>query len=93
ARAGWIAALLVGTMPMVAVAGSIVGIDLTEAVALIAGAWLLGEAAPGRAGLRQGVLAGLCFGLAILSRETAVLSLAGLTIVVLWGRPVRREVL
>jgi 4-amino-4-deoxy-L-arabinose transferase-like glycosyltransferase len=92
-RAGWIAALLVGTMPVVIANATTVSIDLMESSALLGGAWLLGTAAPGRAGLRNGLLAGLCCGAAVLGRETAILSIAGLGALFVLGRPVRRDVL
>lgn len=92
-RAGWIAAVLAGTMPVVIANATTVSIDLLEATLLLAGAWLLGAAGKGRAGWRDGLLAGLCFGLAVLGRETAMLSIAGLALLFLIGRPVGRDVL
>ena len=87
-RAGAIAALLTATMPVVVSSASTVGCDLPEAVFLLAGAALLGGAAgrPGRA-----VAAGLCFGLAMLCRETAGLALVGLGPLFLIGRPIERR--
>jgi 4-amino-4-deoxy-L-arabinose transferase-like glycosyltransferase len=92
-RAGWIAAILVATMPTLATFASIVNCDMTEATFLIGGAWLLGSAGKADRPLRHGVYAGLCFGMAALSRETAVLPLIGLFPVFLFGRPVQRKVL
>src|SRR5436305_1402911 len=66
ARAGWIATLLIATLPVVVANATTAGIDLVEASALIAGAMLLGGA---RAGIGRGFAAGLCFGIAILCRE------------------------
>lgn len=91
-RAAWIAALLVGTMPVVIANATTVSIDLLEASMLLSGAWLLGEAGERRKGLLRGVAAGICFGTAILGRETAILSLVGLGPLFLIGKPVRREV-
>lgn len=92
-RTAWIAMLLAGTMPVIIANATTVSIDLLEASALLCGAWLLGDAEEGRRGLRQGFLAGVSFGVAVLGRETAVLSLAGLVPLFLIGKPVRREVL
>lgn len=90
ARAGWIAAILTGTMPVVVSSGSTVGCDLPEAFFLLAGAGLLGDpwGRPGRA-----LAAGLCFGLAMLCRETAGLALVGLGPLFLIGRPIDRRML
>jgi 4-amino-4-deoxy-L-arabinose transferase-like glycosyltransferase len=92
-RAAWLAVLLVGTMPVVIANATTVSIDLLEASALLAGAWLLGDAGSDGAGRWRGVLAGLCFGVAILGRETAILSLVSLVPLFLIGRPVRRDIL
>lgn len=86
-RAGWIAALLVGTMPVVIVNATTVSVDLIEAALLLGGAWLLG-------GTRRavgGFAAGLCFGAAILCRETAILSMVAFGPLFLIGRPVSRR--
>ena len=92
-RAAWIAALLTATMPVVVQHASTVSVDLMEASALMAGALLLGRARDDRAGLLRGLVAGLCFGVAVLCRETSVLPLAGLAPLFLLGRPVPRRVL
>lgn len=88
-RAGWIAAALLATMPLVATSGTVVNCDLPEAVFLIAGLQLL--TGPDRP--RHAVLAGLSFGAAILSRETALLALAGLAVPFVIGRPLPRRTL
>lgn len=88
-RAGWIAATLTATLPVVATNGSIVNCDLPEVFFMLAGAWLLAEAR----GLRGAAAAGVCFGLAILCRETAILALAGLALPFVIGRPVSRRLL
>ncbi len=88
-RGGWFAGLLLASMPLIAVGGSVVNCDLPEATFLMLGAWLLiGEI--GRARIGRCVLAGVCFGLAILCRETAVLALSGLGVLFLAGRPLPR---
>ena len=88
-RAGWIAAILVGTLPVVIVNATIVNCDLPEVIFLLAGAWLLAEARS----TKVAFAAGICFGLAMLSRETAVLSLAGLGLLFLLGGPIDRKTL
>ena len=93
ARAGWIGAILTATMPVIVSHASTVSCDLAEAFFLIAGAWLVSEAEADRAGLARAVAAGLCFGLAILCRETALLALVGLGPLFLLGRPVDRRML
>jgi 4-amino-4-deoxy-L-arabinose transferase-like glycosyltransferase len=93
ARAGWIAAILVATMPTLATYASIVNCDMPEAVFLVGGAWVLGSAGKASRPLHHGLYAGLSFGMAVLCRETAVLPLIGLVPVFLFGRPVRRKVL
>ncbi len=91
-RAGWMAGLLFASMPLIATGGSIVNCDNPEAVFLMLGAWLLvGEVERPRAG--RCLLAGIAFGLAMLSRETAVLALSGLGILFLLGRPFPRRAL
>lgn len=90
ARAGWIAALLIASLPVVVANATTPGIDLVEASALIAGAMLLGSE---RAGVARGFAAGLCFGIAILCRETSVLPLAVFAPLFLIGRPVPRRIL
>lgn len=91
-RGGWIAGLLLASMPLVALGGSIVNCDLPEATFLMLGAWLLIRA-DGVPSLGRCVLAGTCFGLAILCRETAVLALSGLGVLFLLGRPLPRRAL
>lgn len=91
-RAGWIAGVLFASMPLIATGGSIVNCDNPEAVFLMLGAWLLaGEVERPR--LSRCLLAGIAFGLAMLSRETAVLALSGLGILFLLGRPLPRRAL
>lgn len=92
-RAGWIAALLTATLPVVVSHASTVSVDLTEAAALLLGALLLGDARAERAGMMRGATAGVAFGVAVLCRETSVLALAGLGVPFLLGRPVPRGVL
>lgn len=89
-RAGWIAAILIATMPVIVSHASTVSCDLAEAFFLLAGLWLL-AGLPG--GLIRGVGAGMCFGLAILCRETAGLALVGLGPLFLLGRPIDRRML
>jgi len=90
ARAGWIAGILTATLPVVVASGSTVGCDIPEALFLLAGAGLLGDRwqRPGHA-----LAAGLCFGLAMLCRETAGLALVGLGPLFLIGRPIPRRLL
>ena len=92
-RAGWIAAILAATMPLIADSGSTVGCDLPEALFLIGGTWLLSGCIdrPDRAG--RAFAAGLSFGLAIICRETALLAIAGLFPLFLLGRPIARRTL
>lgn len=92
-RAGWIAALLTATLPVVISNATTVSVDLLETSMLLLGAWALGEAGRDRDGLIRGVLAGLCFGTAILCRETSLLSLVAMGPLFLVGRPVPRSVL
>ncbi|WP_298669874.1 glycosyltransferase family 39 protein [uncultured Sphingomonas sp.] len=92
-RAGWIAALLTATLPVIVARASTVSVDLIEASALIAGAMLLAGARDDHAGLWRGGGAGLCFGIAILCRETSVLALAAFVPMFAIGRPVPRRVL
>jgi 4-amino-4-deoxy-L-arabinose transferase-like glycosyltransferase len=88
-RAGWIAGLLLASMPLNALGASIVNCDLPEASFLMLGAWLLiGEI--GRARLGRCVAAGAAFGLALLCRETAVLALVGIGTLFLLGKPLPR---
>lgn len=93
ARVAWIAALLTATLPVVVQHASTVSVDLAEATALMLGALLLAEARDDRAGWLRGVAAGACFGVAVLCRETTVLSLVGFVPLFLLGRPVPRRVL
>lgn len=88
-RGGWIAGVLLASMPLIATGGSIVNCDNPEAVFLMLGAWLLaGEVDRPRPS--RCLLAGIAFGLAMLCRETAVLALSGLGILFLLGRPLPR---
>ncbi|SEI98328.1 Dolichyl-phosphate-mannose-protein mannosyltransferase [Sphingomonas sp. OV641] len=90
-RAGWIAALLTATFPVVVAHASTVSVDLLEATALVVGAWLVGSASESRAGLLRAGLGGVMFGIAVLCRETSVLALAVLGPLMLLGRPVPRS--
>lgn len=92
-RAGWIAALLIGTMPVIIGNATTVSVDLLEAALLLGGAWLLGDADGARGGARGGFAAGLCFGAAILCRETSLLSMIAFGPLFLIGRPVSRGAL
>ncbi|MBX9859265.1 MAG: glycosyltransferase family 39 protein [Sphingomonas sp.] len=92
-RAGWIAALLVGTMPVIVGNATTVSVDLIEAALLVGGGWLLGQAGCGPGAWRGGFLAGLCFGTAIVCRETALLSMLAFGPLFLIGRPVSRQVM
>jgi 4-amino-4-deoxy-L-arabinose transferase-like glycosyltransferase len=93
ARAGWIAALLTATLPVVVSHATTVSVDLTESAALMLGAMLLADAGTNRRGLLLGLAGGVAFGVAVLCRETSVLPLAGLAPLFLIGRPVPRRVL
>jgi hypothetical protein len=89
ARAGWIAALLTATLPVIVGNASTVSVDLIEASALLGGALLLADAR----GIGRGLVAGAVFGIAVLCRETSVLPLAGLGLLFIHGRPVPRVAL
>jgi 4-amino-4-deoxy-L-arabinose transferase-like glycosyltransferase len=92
-RAGWIAAILVGTLPVIVGEASTVGCDLAEAFFLVAGAWLIsGSIRPG-SDWKRPVAAGLSFALAILCRETTALALLGFAPLFALGRPVPRRAL
>lgn len=85
-RAAWLAAVLTAVTPVVAFNASIVNCDLAEASFLLLGALLLS-----RAGTRGAMIgAGMTFGLALLSRETAVLALTGMLALFALGRPIAR---
>lgn len=92
-RAGWIAALLVGTMPVIVGNATTVSVDLIEAALLVGGGWLLGQAGGAHGNGGRGLLAGLCFGTAIICRETALLSMLAFGPMFLVGRPVSRQAL
>jgi 4-amino-4-deoxy-L-arabinose transferase-like glycosyltransferase len=92
-RAGWIAALLTATLPVVVSHATTVSVDLTEAAALLSGALLVGRAGDDRAGWIAAGAGGALFGVAILCRETSVLALAALGPLFLIGRPFPRRVL
>ena len=85
-RAGWIAALLAATTSIIVTNASIVNCDLPEAFLLLLGAFLVTRQSP-----LASIAAGLSWGLAALSRETAVLALAGLVPLFLIGRPLSRN--
>lgn len=95
ARTGWIAALIAATLPVIVVNATTVGVDLLETALLLGGAWLLGEAGRGasRAALLRGLVGGMCFGTAIVCRETSLLALVATGPLFLVGRPVGRAVL
>jgi 4-amino-4-deoxy-L-arabinose transferase-like glycosyltransferase len=92
-RAGWIAALLTATLPVVVSHATTVSVDLTEAAALLAGALLVGRAGDDRSGWVAAGAGGALFGVAILCRETSVLALSALGPLFLIGRPFPRRVL
>ncbi len=92
-RAGWIAALLTATLPVIVANATSVSVDLIEASAVMIGVMLLGGAGDDRAGLWRGVGAGVAFGVAMLCRETTALPLVGLAPIFLVGKPVPRRVL
>ena len=92
-RAGWIAALLTATLPVIVANATSVSVDLIEASAVMIGAMLLGGASDDRAELWRGAAAGAAFGIAMLCRETTALPLVGLVPIFLLGRPVPRRVL
>lgn len=93
ARAGWIAALLMATMPVVVTNATTVSCDLAEASFLILGIALAGDIAVGRVGRWRPVLAGLAFGSAILCRETTALALFGFVPLFLVGGRIQRRAL
>jgi 4-amino-4-deoxy-L-arabinose transferase-like glycosyltransferase len=93
AQAGWIAAVLTATLPVVVSHASTVSVDLLEACFLLAGAMLLGEASDDAGGLRRGLLAGASFGMAILCRETTIVALVASVPIFVLGKPVPRRVL
>ncbi|MCC2978842.1 glycosyltransferase family 39 protein [Sphingomonas sp. IC4-52] len=92
-RAGWIAALLTATLPVVVSHATTVSVDLIEAAALVVGAWLLGSSREDPGGLLRAGLGGVMFGTAVLCRETSVLPLMVLGPLFLIGRPLPRRVL
>ncbi len=89
-RSGWLAALLTATLPVVVSQATTVGVDLLEASLLLAGIMLLTRPESRLAWAFGG---GVCFGLAMLCRETTALPLIGLAPLFLLGRPLRRELL
>lgn len=93
ARAGWIAALLMATMPVVVTNATTVSCDLAEASFLIWGIMLAGDIAAGRGERWRPAVAGLAFGGAILCRETTALALFGFAPLFLIGRPIPRRAL
>lgn len=94
-RTGWIAALIAATLPVIVVNATTVGVDLLETALLLGGAWLLGEAGTNasRSALIRGLVGGMCFGTAIICRETSLLALIAMGPLFLIGRPVGRGVL
>lgn len=92
-RAGWIATILLATMPVVVANATTASCDLTEATFLILGILWIGDAAVDAAATRRAAMAGLAFGAAILCRETTALALLGFVPLFLLGRPVSRRAL
>ena len=101
-RAGWIATILLATMPVVVANATTASCDLTEATFLLLGILLIGDVAtmpavPAAAmpvgALRRAAGAGLAFGGAILCRETTALALLGFVPLFIVGRPVSRRAL
>lgn len=90
ARAGWIAALITATLPVVVAQAATVGVDLIEASLLLAGIALLTGAEPR---IAYALAVGACFGLTMLCRETTALPPVGLLPLFLIGRPVGRGAL
>ncbi len=86
-RAGWCAVLLAGTTSVIVTNASIVNCDVPEAFFLLLGVYVI---MVGRT-RRTAYLGGLAWGAAILSRETAILALAGLVPLFIIGRPVERK--
>ncbi len=89
-RTGWIAAMIAATLPVIVANATTVGVDLLETSLLLGGAWLLGEGGDRRAAALRGLAAGVCFGTAIICRETSLLSLVAMGPLFLIGRPVSR---
>lgn len=92
-KVGCLTAVLLATLPLCAVAASIVNCDLPEATFLMLGLWLLAGVVGQDGYGRSAAAAGICFGLAVLCRETAVLALAGFAPLFLLGRPLPRRIL
>ena len=92
-RAGWLAVILMATLPVVVAQATTVSCDLAEASFLILGIRLIGDSASGRSGGWRPFAAGLAFGGAILCRETTALALFGFVPLFLVGRPVPRRAL
>ncbi len=90
ARVGWLAALLTATLPVVVTQATTVGVDLPEASLLLAGVILLTQTGRRPA---HAFTAGMCFGLAMLCRETTALPLLGLVPLFFLGRPIPRELI
>ena len=92
-RAGWLAVILMATLPVVVAQATTVSCDLAEASFLILGIRLIGDSAAGEPGDWRPFAAGLAFGGAILCRETTALALFGFVPLFLAGRPVPRRAL
>lgn len=92
-RAGWLAVILMATLPVVVAQATTVSCDLAEASFLILGIRLIGDTAAGEPGGWRPFAAGLAFGGAILCRETTSLALFGFVPLFLIGRPVPRRAL
>jgi len=92
-RAGWITVILIATMPVVIDNATTASCDLVEASFLVLGITLIGSAAGDDGAIWRPIGAGLCFGGAILCRETTALALLGFAPIFLLGRPVSRRAL
>jgi 4-amino-4-deoxy-L-arabinose transferase-like glycosyltransferase len=92
-RAGWLAVILMATLPVVIAQATTVSCDLAEASFLILAVRLIGDVAVGEAGGWRPFAAGLALGGAILCRETTALALFGFVPLFLIGRPVPRRAL
>ncbi len=92
-RAGWLAVVLIATLPVVIAQATTVSCDLAEASFLILGIRLIGDSAAGEPGGWRPFAAGVAFGGAILCRETTALALFGFVPLFLVGRPVSRRAL
>ncbi|RZL28238.1 MAG: hypothetical protein EOP64_05105 [Sphingomonas sp.] len=105
-RVGWIATILLSTMPVVVSNATTVSCDLVEATFLVLGILWAGDAATQDLGRdlgrntgqpagsdRHALAAGLAFGIAILCRETTTLALMGFVPLFVLGKPISRRAL